>query len=124
MSAGGAPSEDSHGRVIAFVKSVGGVGATALATQMGCLLAARESVAGRETCLLDLDLQFGNAALYLGLSPTLSVADVIAAGARADGALLRSTTTEHPSGLHVVAAPRSEESRVGTACVRTCRSRW
>src|SRR3546814_5074819 len=55
--------------------------------------------------LLDLDLQFGNAALYLGLSPTLSVADVIAAGARADGALLRSTTTEHPSGLHVVAAP-------------------
>src|SRR3546814_10498802 len=78
MSAGGAPSEDSHGRVIAFVKSVGGVGATALATQMGCLLAARESVAGRETCLLDLDLQFGNAALYLGLSPTLSVADVIA----------------------------------------------
>src|SRR3546814_17753160 len=49
MSAGGAPSEDSHGRVIAFVKSVGGVGATALATQMGCLLAARESVAGRET---------------------------------------------------------------------------
>src|SRR3546814_11981354 len=72
---------------------------------MGCLLAARESVAGRETCLLDLDLQFGNAALYLGLSPTLSVADVIAAGARADGALLRSTTTEHPSGLHVVAAP-------------------
>ncbi|API60610.1 hypothetical protein BSL82_16035 [Tardibacter chloracetimidivorans] len=105
MSAGAAPSEDSHGRVIAFVKSVGGVGATALATQMGCLLAAREGVAGRETCLLDLDLQFGNAALYLGLSPTLSVADVIAAGARADGALLRSTTTEHPSGLHVVAAP-------------------
>ena len=87
MSAGGAPSENSHGRVIAFVKSVGGVGATALATQMGCLLAAREGAAGRETCLLDLDLQFGNAALYLGLSPSLSVADVIAAGARADGAL-------------------------------------
>src|SRR3546814_12210696 len=61
MSAGGVSSENSHGRVIAFVKRVGGVGATALATQMGCLLAAREGAAGRETCLLDIDLQFGNA---------------------------------------------------------------
>src|SRR3546814_572577 len=96
MTAGGALGERSYGHGLAFVKSVGGVGATALATQMGCLLAERESVAGRETCLLDLDLQFGNAALYLGLSPTLSVADVIAAGARADGALLRSPTTDPP----------------------------
>src|SRR3546814_7315398 len=55
--------------------------------------------------LLDLDVQCGNAALYCGLSPTLSVPDVIAAGARADGALLRSTTTEYPAGLHGVAAP-------------------
>src|SRR3546814_476922 len=104
-AAGGLVSGDRHGRVIAFVKSVGGVGATALATQMGCLLAARDGGAGSETCLLDLDLQFGSAALYLGLSPALTIADLIAAGSRADGALLRSTTTEHKSGLLLVAAP-------------------
>lgn len=100
-----APAGNRHGRVIAFVKSVGGVGATALATQMGCLMAAREGASGRETCLLDMDLQFGNAALYLGLAPALTIADLIAAGSRADGALLRSTTTEHKSGLLLLAAP-------------------
>lgn len=93
------------GRVIGFLKSVGGVGATALLTQAACLLAQQEQPLGREVCLLDLDIQFGNAALYLGLAPKLSFEELRDAGDRADAALLRDVATHHSSGLQVIAAP-------------------
>lgn len=98
-------AENRHGKVIAFVKSVGGVGATALAAQMGCLLAERDKASGQETCLVDMDIQFGSAALYMGMAPALTIADLIAAGDRTDGALFRSITARHKSGLYLVAAP-------------------
>ena len=94
-------------KVVSIIKSVGGVGATALITQLGIRFAQNEAKAGREACLIDLDVQFGDAAFLLGLRPTLSLADLIDAGARLDGDLLRATTTVHPSGLNVVSSPRS-----------------
>ena len=100
-----APRPHRRGRVVAFLKSVGGVGATALLTQAGCLLARQEAACGRQACLLDLDIQFGTAALYLGLAPPLSFQDLLAAGSRADEALLRQVTASHASGLQVIAAP-------------------
>ena len=59
----------------------------------------------REACLIDLDVQFGDVAFQLGLRPKLSLADLLEAGARLDGDLLRATTSEHSSGLKVIAAP-------------------
>lgn len=93
------------GKVVTVIKSVGGVGATALMSQLAVRFAQSESESGREVCLLDLDLQFGDAAFQLGLQPTLSLADLLEAGSRLDGDLLRATTTEHSSGLKLVAAP-------------------
>ena len=61
---------------------------------------------GREACLIDLDVQFGDAAFQLGLQPQLTFADLIDAGKRLDGELLRSVATQHPSGLQVISAPR------------------
>jgi pilus assembly protein CpaE len=92
-------------KVVSIIKSVGGVGATALMTQLGIRFAEHEAKAGREVCLIDLDVQFGDAAFQLGLRPTLSLADLIEAGSRLDGDLLRATTTEHSSGLKVIASP-------------------
>lgn len=92
-------------RLVTVIKSRGGCGATALATQLACRFAAREKQFGRSACLIDFDLQFGDAAFQLGLAPKLSLADLIAAGARLDGALLRSVAAEHSSGLAVVASP-------------------
>ena len=94
-------------RVVSVIKSVGGVGATALLTQLGVRFAQNEAKFRREACLIDFDVQFGDAAFLLGLRPTLSLSDLIDAGARIDGALLRATTTVHSSGLHVLAAPHS-----------------
>ena len=95
----------TSGRVISVVKSMGGVGATSLLTQIAPSYAQRELASGRDTCLFDLDLQFGDAATYLGLTPSLSIRDLLDAGNRIDGSLLRSTRTRHASGLDLFAAP-------------------
>jgi pilus assembly protein CpaE len=93
------------GRLVLFIKSRGGIGATAIASQLACRYAAAEAKANREACLIDLDIQFGDVAFQLGLQPRLSVCDLVEAGSRLDGQLLRSVAAVHPSGLHVVGAP-------------------
>ena len=99
--------EVGHAKVVSVIKSLGGVGATSLLSQLAVKFAQREAEHGREACLIDLDVQFGDAAFQLGLPSKLSLADLIEAGTRLDGDLLRATTTTHPSGLQVIAAPPS-----------------
>lgn len=89
------------GRILTFLGALGGVGTTAVASQAALIWAEKQSV-----CLVDLDLQFGNAALYLNLKPQLTLADLLDAGERLDGEFLRSVAEKHPSGLNVIASPR------------------
>jgi pilus assembly protein CpaE len=98
-------TEASKGKLVTIIKSVGGVGATALLGQLAIRFAANEAAHRREACLVDLDVQFGDSAFQLGLQPKLSLSDLFEAGMRLDGSLLRATTTVHPSGLKVIAAP-------------------
>ena len=93
------------GKLVSVIKSVGGVGATSILTQLAIRFAQRETGANRDACLIDLDLQFGDAAFQLGLRPKFTLMDLLEAGARLDGELLRATCTDHPSGLKVIAAP-------------------
>jgi len=94
------------GKLVSVIKSVGGVGATALLTQMAAMYAASEGRHNRETCLIDLDVQFGDVAFQLGLRPRLSLTDLLeAGGTRLDGSLIRATTSDHASGLKVIPAP-------------------
>jgi pilus assembly protein CpaE len=95
----------SSAKLVTVVKSVGGVGATALVSQLALRAAEKEAVYGRDVCLLDLDVQFGDVAFQLGLRPKLSLTQLLDSGARLDGDLLRATVTEHPSGLKVISAP-------------------
>ena len=92
-------------KLVSIIKSVGGVGATALTTQLAIRFAASEAAHGREACLLDLDVQFGDVAFQLGLNPKLSLLELLEAGSRLDGDLLRATTSKHSSGLNVVGSP-------------------
>ena len=92
-------------KLVSVIKSVGGVGSTALLGQLAIRFADQEAQHGREACLIDLDIQFGDVAFQLGLRPSLSLADLLEAGSRIDGDLLRATTTQHPSGLQVIASP-------------------
>lgn len=100
-----APLELKLGKLVSVVRSVGGVGATTIATQAASVHAQRDAAHGRETCLFDLDLQFGNAGTYLGIRPKLTLQDLIEAGGRVDGELLRAACNRTATGLQVIAAP-------------------
>ena len=107
MSATQGPRQKAgHRKVVAIIKSEGGVGATALLSQLATRFAEREVRQGRDTCLIDLDVQFGDAALQLGLQPLLTFTDLLEAGKRLDGEMLRSVATQHASGLRIISAPR------------------
>lgn len=88
------------GRIVSFLGALGGVGTTSIVTQLGVLWSADARV-----CLIDLDVQFGNSALYLNLRPKLTVADLIDAGDRLDSSYMTSVAERHTSGLYVIAAP-------------------
>jgi pilus assembly protein CpaE len=103
--ADGVVGKTTRGKLVAVIKSAGGVGATSVLGQMAIRHAEREAAFERQTCLVDLDVQFGDAAFQLGLRPKLTLADLVEAGSRIDGELLRATTTEHRSGLQVIGAP-------------------
>jgi pilus assembly protein CpaE len=95
----------STSKLVSVIKGVGGVGATALLSQLAIRYARSEAARAREACLMDLDVQFGDVAFQLGVRPKLSLLDLLEAGSRLDSALLRATVTEHASGLKVIAAP-------------------
>ena len=99
-------SPPTRGKVLAFLKAGGGVGATTLATQAAVALASRRKADRAGVCLLDLDIQFGAAALYLDLDDRIGLADLLDDPQRLDGELLRSVMAQHRSGLDLLAAPR------------------
>lgn len=101
------PAEGGHdrkpGAVVAFLKAGGGVGATALASQVAAQLASR----GRGTvCLADFDLQFGAAALYLDLPEAATIADLLSLGSALSDTPFAAALATHRSGARVLAAPR------------------
>ena len=93
------------GKLVSIIKSVGGVGATTIATQAASLHARSRRKGEGQVCLFDFDIQFGNAATFLSIASPLTLADLLHAGARVDGELLRSVTVETSTGLHLVPAP-------------------
>lgn len=93
------------GSVLTFVKAAGGMGATTLAVNMACSLVDRRGKGNADVCLLDLDLQFGSAGLYLDLETTRGMINIVRAPERLDGQLLRASTVQHKGGLHLLPAP-------------------
>lgn len=95
----------ANGKLITAIRSVGGVGATALLTQLALRFAERDSARGMEACILDLDVQFGDVGFQLGLQPKLTLGDLLEAGSRLDPDLMRATVASHSSGLSSIVSP-------------------
>jgi|JRHI01.1.fsa_nt_gi pilus assembly protein CpaE len=96
-------AEDALGRVIVSFSTKGGVGKSMLATNLACGLAQR---ATRPVAIVDADLQFGDVAVLLGVSPERSVVDAAAALHQGEPEALRPLMVEHPAtGLLVLPAP-------------------
>jgi pilus assembly protein CpaE len=92
------------GSVIAVTRSIGGCGATSIATHLAADLAAHDTT-GRGALIVDMDLQFGSVADFLGVRTRGSLADLLEARDRLDEDLLKSMIGQTSSGLHVIAAP-------------------
>jgi pilus assembly protein CpaE len=103
----GAGRDGTGGKLIAVGRGKGGMGATTVAVHLALALLEkrRRRDPAPKVCLLDLDLQFGDAALYLDLSVKAGLMDIIREPERLDEALFTSALTVHKSGLAVLPAP-------------------
>src|SRR6476646_7040470 len=79
----------------------GGTGKTLVATNLAVALAQRDA----NVVLVDLDLQFGDIGLALGLSPERTMYDLMKAGPPFDHEKLDRHLVRHSSGVKVLIAP-------------------
>ncbi|QDS90771.1 Septum site-determining protein MinD [Rosistilla ulvae] len=99
---GASDSRNRNCEVIVVAGATGGVGATSVAVNMGCMLASRE---GNSVALMDLDLAVGDADVFLDSIPDYTLADVTQNIARLDFTLLKRSLTKHSSGLYLLPRP-------------------
>ncbi|HEY4604251.1 MAG TPA: AAA family ATPase [Blastococcus sp.] len=92
-------TERYAGRVITIASPKGGVGKTTVATNLAVGLTAS---APQSTVLVDLDVQFGDVASALGLTPEYTLPDAVRGPAAEDTMVLKTFLTQHPSGLYAV----------------------
>jgi pilus assembly protein CpaE len=97
-----APDSKLPAPVFTFLSIKGGVGKTVMLANTAVALAERKT--GR-ILLLDLDDQFGDVGVMLGLQPERTVSDLIPVADRLDADMLESFLTRHKSGLEVLLAP-------------------
>src|SRR5438874_2681469 len=96
-------------QVLAFMGAKGGCGVTSLVTQLGILLAQSFS---KRTLIVDLHPDFGDAALYLGLTRhRYHFFELVENTDRLDVELLQSFLARHPSGLELVPAPEGTDAQ-------------
>jgi pilus assembly protein CpaE len=87
--------------IIAVLGPKGGTGKTLIATNLAVALAQRNA----NVVLVDLDLQFGDIGLALGLSPERTMYDLMRAGPPFDHEKLDRHLIRHSSGVKVLIAP-------------------
>jgi pilus assembly protein CpaE len=92
---------EAQGRMVVVVGPKGGAGKTLVSTNLAVALAE----AGERVVLVDLDLQFGDTGLVLGLAPTHTIYDLVTSGGSLDAEKVRDYLTVHDSGAKVLQAP-------------------
>jgi pilus assembly protein CpaE len=89
------------GSMICVLGPKGGTGKTLTATNLAAALAQR----GERTVIVDLDLQFGDVGLALGMRPDKTIYDLARSGGSLDSEKLDAYLMDHPSGLKALLAP-------------------
>jgi pilus assembly protein CpaE len=91
-----------EGKMITIVGPKGGSGKTLVTANLAAALAA----AGQRVVVVDLDLQFGDIGLALGLSPDKTIYDLLSSGGSMDAEKVEAFLAPHESGVRVLLAPR------------------
>ena len=102
-------TDERSGSIISVFQAKGGVGATLLSSNLaGALLEG-----GKRVVLVDLDLQLGDALVFLDMSVRYTVTEVLENMERLDRELLLASLAQHSSGLYVLSqGDRLEDSDV------------
>src|SRR5207249_6732820 len=101
-----------QGRLATVSSPKGGTGKSVRSTNLSALLAKHW---GKRALLLDLYLQFGDAAIMLAIEPDKTIYDLVTAPGELDSEKLAGYTTRHASGLDVLPAPlRPEDAELVT----------
>ncbi len=93
-----------RGRVIPVASPKGGCGKTTVATNLAVGLAR---LAPQQTVIVDLDIQFGDVATALQLTPEHGLLQAVQAADRSDAMVLKTFLTPHSTGLYALCAPES-----------------
>jgi pilus assembly protein CpaE len=96
-----------RGKLINVFGSKGGVGTTTLAVNLAVSL--QEINPASSVALVDLDLHFGDVALFLDIEPTYTFKDIMLDPSRLDETFLTGTLSRHPSGLYLLPAAEHVE---------------
>jgi pilus assembly protein CpaE len=97
------------GQVIPVVGASGGVGATWLAANLAVELAQLDGPRAGEkarVALADLDLRFGQAAMFLDAQPSYTIADLCDSAELIEPEMVQRVMCRHASGVHVLAHPQ------------------
>ena len=98
----------AKGQLIGLIRGSGGIGATTVLTNLAAELGDRLQDPWR-VCLMDLDLQAGDAASYLGVAPATGMRDLFDAGPRIDASVLRDASIDTGHGFRLLAPPSDIE---------------
>lgn len=105
QSPGSAEEGPQLGKLITVFSTKGGVGKTVLATNLAVAL----TDTGKRVAIIDLDLQFGDVGIMLGLKPEHTLYDAIQVFDRLDRDLLEGFMETHSSGVRALLAPTRPE---------------
>ena len=98
---GAAAGADALGSLICVLGPKGGIGKTLTSANLAVALAELR----KRVVVVDLDLQFGDVGLSLGLTPQRTIYDLVKSGGSLDAEKLEAFLTTHESGARVLMAP-------------------
>lgn len=97
------PHGAKQGRILNVFGAKGGVGTTTLAVNLAAACLGR--TAGATVALVDMNLPFGEAQLFLDITPKYHWGEVLGNISRLDATYLMSVLSRHASGLYLLAPP-------------------
>jgi pilus assembly protein CpaE len=106
----------AEGAMITVLGPKGGTGKTITSSNLSVALALE----GKSVVLVDLDLQFGDVGLALGLEPSRTIFDLAVSGGTLDGDKIEGFLSQHPSGARALLAPLrpDQAAAIGTPFLR------